>query len=169
MTNREQEERYDRVARYLSVRQGGVKLKEYLGGGTDGDVWKSDADTAVKAFHRKISYFNEKEVYERLAYWGITQQIDGFWIPEMLGYDDELMVIEMDLMPDPPYIIDFAKVHFDFPPDFPEDKLEEAEREGRERFEHNWPAVKSLLATLESYGIYYTDPNRGNITFPDMK
>ena len=29
--------------------------------------------------------------------------------------------------------------------------------------------VKRLLETLESYQIYYLDPQRGNIVFPDMR
>ena len=36
----------------------------------------------------------------------------------------------------------------------------------RERFEQNWPKVKSLMAALESYQIYYLDPQPYNIVFP---
>jgi hypothetical protein len=74
----------------------------------------------------------------------------------------------MDVMHHPPYIIDFAKVKIDRPPDFSPDVLHYHDELGRERFEHNWPAVQSLMSALESYQIYYLDPQRGNITFPDM-
>ena len=73
-----------------------------------------------------------------------------------------------DMVQNAPYILDFAKVRLDRPPDFSEDVLEDAERRGVEQFEHNWPKVKSLLATLESYQIYYLDARPGNITFADL-
>jgi hypothetical protein len=96
----------------------------------------------------------------------VIEKIDGFWIPKMLAYDDRLMVVEMDLMQHPPYIIDFAKVRIDRPPDFSEETLAYQEQQGRERFERNWPAVKSLMSALESYQIYYLDPQPNNIVFP---
>jgi hypothetical protein len=74
----------------------------------------------------------------------------------------------MDLMQRPPYVIDFAKVRLDRPPDFPDDVVRENNRRGRELFDHNWPAVQRLMEDLESFQIYYLDPKRGNITFPDM-
>jgi len=45
----------------------------------------------------------------------------------MLDCDDELMIVEMDFMQRPPYIIDFAKVRIDRPPDFSEDVLQQNE------------------------------------------
>ena len=166
--DQERQERFDRLVRYHSLRYRGEKFKSFLGGGTDGEVWKSCNDTAMKVFQREAGYCNERDVYLRLAEYGLIRKIDDFWVPRLIDYDDELMIVEMSLMQDPPYIIDFAKVYFDFPKEFPDDVLEDAETQGRERFEHNWPAVKSLLATLETFGIFYADPNRGNITFPDM-
>ncbi len=154
---------------YLNLLGRGVKIKGYLGGGTDGDVWQTSDDTAVKVFKYERGYFNERDTYQRLADFGIVETIDGFWVPKMLGYDDTLMVVEMDIMQQPPYIIDFAKVRLNSSPDFPPDVLEEHDRQGLERFEHNWPAVQSLMSVLESYQIYYLDPQRGNITFPDMR
>ena len=56
----------------------------------------------------------------------------------MVGYNDELMIVEMDLMHTTPYVIDFGKVKIDRPPDFPETVLEYQEREGQERFGENW-------------------------------
>jgi len=158
----------DRAGQYLSLIGEGVKLKEYLGSGMDGDVWKTSNDTAIKIFKYDFGYRNERDCYQRLAEWGVVEQIDGFWIPKMLGYDDGLMVVEMDLMQHTPYIIDFAKIKIDRPPDFSPEVLREFDGQGREQFEHNWPAVQSLMSALESYQIYYLDPKRGNITFPDM-
>jgi hypothetical protein len=161
-------ESFERLDHYLSLRSGGAKSNEYLGSGTDGDVWKTADDTAVKVFHYERGYLNERDSYQRLADFGVTNQIAGFWVPQMQGWNDRLMVIEMDVMHTPPYVIDFAKVRLNSPPEFSEEVLRDHEEQGRERFEHNWRAVKRLLAELESYQIYYLDPQRGNITFPDM-
>jgi hypothetical protein len=158
----------ERAERYLSLCPEPVNLKRFLGGGTDGYVWETSRETALKALVREAGYYNERDTYLRLQEWGLTEQIDGFWVPEILGYSDELWVIEMDMVQHPPYIIDFAKVRLDRPPDFSEEVLEEAERRGVELFERHWPEVKSLLATLESYQIYYLDARPGNIAFPDL-
>ncbi len=86
----------------------------------------------------------------------------------MWGFDDSLMVVEMDRMHTPPYIIDFAKVRLNSSPEFSDEVLEQLETDGLENFEHNWPAVKRVMRALEDCLIYYLDPKRGNITFPDM-
>ena len=116
------------MARYLGLYGSGVKIKEYLGGGTDGDVWKTDHDTAVKIFHADRGYYNERDTYFRLADFGITDQIDGFWIPKMHASEHSLRAIEMDMMHNPPYIIDFAKVRLNSSPEFSEDVLRQLEQ-----------------------------------------
>ena len=100
----------ERVREYLSVSNSSVNLKEFLGEGTDGAVWATGWDTAIKAFTHEHGYENERDTYKRLLDFGVTDQLDGFWVATMHGYDDDLMIVEMDLMNDPPYIIDFAKV-----------------------------------------------------------
>lgn len=158
----------ERARRHLILAGRGVKIKKYLGGGTDGHVWQTSEDSAVKVFYYDFGYFNERDSYQRLAEFGVTQEIEGFQVPSLLSHDNDLMVVEMDLMVRPPYIIDFAKVRLNSSPDFSEDVLRDHDKQGRERFEHNWPAVQSLMRALESMLIYYLDPQRGNITFPDM-
>jgi len=157
-----------RIGTYLSRCGYQVKLKRYLGGGTDGDVWESNRKSAIKIFSHERGYYNERDTYLRLQYWEVLEQICGFWVPRMLGHADDLMIVKMEMMHNPPYIIDFAKVRLDRPPDFPADVLREFEVKGQEEFAHNWPRVKLLLHALESFQIYYLDPKRGNITFPDM-
>ena len=157
---------FERIAQYLSVHGNGAKLKKLLGSGTDGEVWGTDADTAVKGFKYKRGYENERDTYLRLAEYGIVKEIAGFWIPKMKGFDDDLMVVEMDIMNKPPFIIDFAKVRLNNPPDFSQETLAENEAQGEFLFERNWPRVKLLLAELESYLIYYLDPKPHNIVFP---
>ncbi len=162
------QELLDRAVAYLSLGGSGAKVKSRLGEGTDGFVWKTTADTAVKVFHEVRGYGNERDGYLRLAEYGYTKRIGEFWVPMMLGFDDDLRVVEMDIVQEPPYIIDFAKIRLDRPPDFSADALAIYDEQGQERFEHNWPKVQMLIATLESIGIYYLDAQRGNITFVDM-
>ena len=158
--------RLDRAHRYLSLIGGGVNIKEFLGEGTDGAVWATNRDTAVKVFDRRDGYENERDTYERLKEYGITQKLGKFWVAQMVDSNDDLMIVEMDLMQKPPYIIDFAKVRLNSPPDFPERTLEDMDEQGRDLFGPNWPAVQSLLADLESLLIFYLDPKPHNIVFP---
>jgi len=96
-------------------------------------------------------YFNERDTYLRLQEWGVTNKLGQFWIPQLVGYCDELQVVEMDLMDDPPYVIDFAKVRLDRPPDFSDEVVQDMHAQGQELFEHRWPEVLVLLDDLESY------------------
>lgn len=156
----------DRVRQYLNVHSAGVQIKGFLGDGTDGTVWATARGTAVKVFKAERGYFNERDSYQRLAEYGVTEQLEGFWVAEMHGWDDRILAIEMDLMQQPPYVIDFAKVRIDRPPDFSPETLRDAEEMGRELFEDNWPVVTTLMAALESFQIYYLDPKPQNIVFP---
>ena len=152
-----------RARQYLNVHSFGVNIKDFLGDGTDGAVWATTNSTAVKVFERPGGYFNERDTYQRLKEFGFTESIEGFWVPEMHGYDDDLMVVEMDFIQSPPYIIDFAKVRIDRPPDFSEETLSDLEVKGQSLFGEDWGRVKLLMATLESIQIYYLDPNASNI------
>lgn len=139
-----------------------------LGEGTDGKVWRTSRGSAVKVLDRVAAYFNERDTYLRLAEYGLTNKIDHFWVPALWGYDDDLLVIEMQIVTNTPYIIDFAKVRIDRPPDFSDEVVRDAQEKGREEFGARWPEVCQLLATLESFGIYYLDPRPSNIVFPDV-
>ncbi len=114
----------------------------------------------------KAAISTSGDTYLRLAEYGVTESLDGFWLPKMIRCDDTLLVIEMDLMQNPPYIIDFAKVRIDFPPDFSEEKMQDHERDGQEKFGKNWSRVQMLMRSLESFQIYYLDPSPSNIVFP---
>jgi hypothetical protein len=143
-----------------------LDLNSPLGSGTDGAVWKSDRDTAVKALCRQHNYTQELTCYRRFAAAGVTE-IDGFSIAKLINWSDDLWIIEMGIVK-PPFIVDFAKVSIDKPPDFSVEVLEEEEQSAQERFEHRWPEVQSLLASLKyRFHIYYQDPKPGNIMFKD--
>jgi hypothetical protein len=155
-----------RIKEYLRLNPNAANLKEFLGDGTDGEVWLTDYDTAIKAYNYECGYLNERDAYLRLAEYGVTESLNGFWLPKMLRWSDELQVIEMDFMQTPPYIIDFAKVKINFPPDFSEETLADQEKKGLEDFGRNWHKVRLLLDSLESFQIYYLDPTTSNIAFP---
>jgi hypothetical protein len=157
-----------RAQRYAELSKIALDWERPLGYGTDGAVWKSNVDTAVKVLERERGYYNERDAYLRLEEFGFTEQIDGFWIPKLIGFSDELWTIEMDFITKTPYILDFAKVRIDRPPDFSEETLQDLNKKGQELFQHHWPRVRSLMASLESIGIYYLDPQLDNIRFPDL-
>ena len=143
-------------------------VKRYLGGGTDGDVWESSTRTAIKVLKSERGYWNEHDSYRRLQDYGITEKLGEFWVPRLIDCNDELRIIEIEMMHQSPYVIDFAKVRIDPPPDFSPEIEEYTENEGQKNFRHNWPRVKCLLDDLASFGLYYLDAKPGNITFPDM-
>ena len=129
----------------------------------DGEVWESNRQTAVKALQRQQNYILELECYQRFAMHEVTT-IHGFSVPVLVGHDDELAVIEIEIVT-PPYIIDFAKCRLDVPFDFSPEVMADWNEAGIEIFEDRWQQVKSLLWALQQYGIYYLDAKPGNITF----
>lgn len=143
-----------------------LDFESLLGEGTDGAVLKTSRDSVVKALYRPRNYSQELECYQPFLDADI-KLIEGFNVPKLLGWDDERLIVEMGLV-QPPFIVDFAKVNLDAPPDFDDDVLGDAERQCEEIFESRWPAVQSLLMTLRiKFGIYYLDPKPGNIMFDD--
>lgn len=129
----------------------------------DGEVWESDQQTAVKSLRRQQNYIVERECYETFIEHEVAH-IKNFAVPRLIGFDDELSVIEIEIV-SPPFIIDFAKCRLDSPYDFSPEVMDDWNEAGVETFEDHWPTVKSLLRSLEQYGIYYLDAKPGNITF----
>lgn len=141
------------------------KLVVPLGDGTDGIVFRTDQKSAVKAVAERYTYDLEVECYLRLKAKGITK-IKDFNVPAFLDHDNELQVFEMEIVT-APYVLDFGKVYLDIPPFHTEEVWRDWENDGKMRFDHRWPEVKSVLRFLESLGIYYQDPKPGNIMFAD--
>lgn len=129
----------------------------------DGEVWESDQQTAIKALRRQQNYIAELECYQRFTKNDVIA-IREFAVPRLVDFHDPLLVIEMGFV-FPPYIIDFAKCRLDSPFDFSQEVMDDWNEAGMEIFEDRWPTVKSLLRSLEQYGIYYLDAKPGNITF----
>jgi hypothetical protein len=87
-------------------------------------------------------------------------------IPQLLGYDDELLIIEMTVVTRP-YVLDFGGAFLDQPPGFSKEILAEWQAEKQEQFGKRWPDVQAILGILEGYGIFVVDVNPNNISWPD--
>jgi hypothetical protein len=154
----------ERAYEYAAKR--GIELTSRVGVGVNGTVWYTSRLTAVKAFNRQVEYEREWMVYARLMEFEISL-INEFEVPQLLGFDPELLIVEISLVR-PPFILDFAGAYLDQPPDFDDEALVEQEARNAELFGLKWPRVRLLLAKLRSMGIYYIDINRGNIRFPEF-
>jgi len=89
----------------------------------------------------------------------------GFTIPTLVGFSDELLVVEMSFV-SPPCLLDFGKVYFDQAPEYEEGTWEESMEERSRDFEHGqWEVVEKLMWKLEAIGIFYVDPKPANIQF----
>src|SRR5688572_28971050 len=92
-------------------------IQRQLGSGMDGIVLATHQQTAIKALKYQKLYVTERDVYLRLREKQV-QTVIGFAVPRMIGYDDNLWVIEMEIV-SAPYVLDFAGAYLDRPPDFP--------------------------------------------------
>jgi hypothetical protein len=132
--------------------------------GKDGHVWRTSRPSALKIHERQESYRAERDAYIRLRDLQI-RNLDGFSIPEMYGYDDGLLAIDMEIV-FPPFIVDFASAHLDFPPDLIEDEGHTLFDLIRERFDDRADDVIALFGEFAARaGIYLSDPHAGNIKF----
>jgi len=157
-------------ARLYAGRQELELTAERLGSGKDGIVLVAKrkaqpANVALKVLRWREFYQREKQVYERLLELGIATVL-GFNVPQLLGYDDELRVIEMTIVKRP-FVLDFAGAYLDARPKFPCDVWAEWETDKREQFEDRWPRVRGVLDAFEELGIYLLDVSPGNIAFLD--
>jgi hypothetical protein len=107
----------------------------------------------------------ERLAYERLKAAQVSNVL-GFRVPQLIGADDDLRVIEMTIVARP-FVLDFAAAHLDVRPHFPEEIWADWEAEKREQFEARWPTVQKVLDAFEELGIYLLDVSPGNIAFLD--
>ena len=76
-----------------------VLIGSQLGSGQHGSVFVAARNanpnrSAVKFHKEEGPYLRELGAYQRLAEYAVTE-IEGFAVPELLGADDELLIIEM--------------------------------------------------------------------------
>ena len=96
---------------------------------------------------------------------GLTN-VNGFAVPELVGYDDELLAIEMTMV-SPPFVVDFASVVLDVDPELIEDEGHTLADLVRELFgEDRVTAVLDIRDELIARaGAYLSDLHRHNIKF----
>src|SRR5271169_2951784 len=132
-----------------------LDLVETLGSGKDGIVLVAKhkakpADIAIKVLRWDELYQREKQVYQRLRELGVNA-VQGFNVPQLLGCDDDLRVLEMTIVKRP-FVLDFAGAYLDARPEFPEDVWVDWEATKREQFEGRWPSVQAILGAFEELG-----------------
>jgi len=96
--------------------------------------------------------------------------IHGHQVPQMLGHDDDLGVIEMSIVTRP-FVLDFGKVRLDqrLEDVWPDEVLAERWAYWRSLFEDaQWPIVLAIFRELGGrYGIWLEDIHPGNIAFKE--
>lgn len=122
-------------------------------------------ESAIKALKEPEAYRREKQVYERLRE-ATVRTVLGFNVPQLLGSDNVLHIIEMTIV-QRPFVLDFAGAYLDVRPDFPPEVWADWEADKREQFEGRWARVQKVLAAFEELGIYLLDVSPGNIAFLD--
>jgi hypothetical protein len=105
----------------------------------------------------------ELAVYQRLKEVGVTK-IQGFNVPQLLGHDDEMWIVEMSIVTRP-FVLDFAGAYLDVPPQFPDETWTAWEAEKLDQFDLRWPKVQEILAALEQMDIHMVDVSPSNIAF----
>ena len=141
----------------------GLTISGGLGAGFDGSVFVTSRHSAIKVFRFDRLYQRERDVYQRLQQNDVTI-VMGFQVPQLLNFDDELLVVEMTIVK-PPFVLDFAGAYLDQRPDYPEEVLEEWRAEKAEQFGDGWPIVRLIMSTFAGLGIYLADVKPGNIEF----
>jgi hypothetical protein len=147
-----------------------LEIAESLGSGKDGIVLvaknkANPAKVAIKIHRFTEPYVREKQVYERLGKMGLNIML-GFNVPELIRFDDTLLVLEMTIV-GRPFVLDFAGAYLDTRPEFSAEVWADWETEKREQFERRWPVVERVVAAFEEIGVYLLDVSPGNIAFAD--
>lgn len=144
------------------VRSHNLEITDEMGSGFDGVVFSTSRPSAVKALKHEELYRNEKAVYLRLNENDI-QEIDGFSVPQLIHFDDECWVIEMDIVTRP-YVLDFAGAYLDKKPPylFNEEVMGEWQKEKEEIFGDRWDTVTGIMASFRRHG--YTLPTSNTAT-----
>ena len=143
------------------ARQQKIELLTHLGAGYDGSVFGTDRKSAIKVLNWRELYERERDVYLRLKQLQV-ETVAGCDVPQLIGFDDELWIIEMTTV-SPPYVLDFAGAYLDQRPDFPIDVRRQWEREKRRQFGSDWKYVPRIVVAFERMGIYLADLNPRNI------
>lgn len=134
-----------------------------LGFGTQGIVFKTLHNTALKVHALKNAYLRERQIYERLKEREI-ESVKGLKIPRILKWDDNLLAFEMSIV-HVPCILDFGGAYLDEPPEhMVRDEFWLSEKSSE--FGPNWKEAQAVIRELEYRAdIWLADVNNGNIKF----
>jgi hypothetical protein len=147
-----------------------LQLTERLGFGIHGIIFSAEnkshlGKSVLKAHRDEEPFWRELSIYKRLMAENIGE-ILGFNIPDLLGADEGLRIIEMSLVARP-FVLDFAGAYLDKRPEFSMETWAEWEAEKREQFGPHWRTVEMVLAALRKLDIYMVDISPSNIAFVD--
>jgi hypothetical protein len=165
------EELVQRAGNY--AQRHGLVLGTSLGAGVQGSVFVAesphqlaDVRSAIKAHQRRPDYARERDVYRRLKQFDVTE-VRGCHVPRLLGFDDELWVIDMTVVSQP-FVLDFGGAYLDRAPDFSDEVMAECRAEKEEQFGPRWPEAQAIVWEFEEeYGVILQDVNPRNIQFGD--
>ena len=95
-------------------RENNLQLEQKLGHGTQGIVYSTNRNSALKIHAELQAYKRERDVYLRLAEHR-AHKINALIIPQLLKYDDSFLALEMTLVA-PPFMVDFGGAYLDRAP-----------------------------------------------------
>jgi hypothetical protein len=136
-----------------------------LGHGTQGIVYQTQRNTAIKVYSLKQGYERERNVYIRLKERGIDF-IQRLALPRIRTWDDNLLILEMSIV-HVPCMLDFGGAYLDYLPEhlnrddvwFKDKQIE---------FGDNWEEAMSVIREIEHRAdLWLADINTGNIKFGD--
>ena len=158
---------HDNIVQYAARNQ--LKIGKQLGFGIHGAVFsattKRGVGVAIKHFYEAEPFTREFEVYVRLDENEI-HQVCGFNVPQLLGVDEGLQILEMSLVTRP-FVLDFAGAYLDVKPAFTPEIWEEWEAKRREEYGERWGIVRKILDEFEAMDIYIIDVHPSNLAFRD--
>jgi hypothetical protein len=156
------EELVERAKQWVQKYGVEIDFNDHAGDGTDGAVWRTANNTAVKVLLDSCKYDTELRCYQRLKERGIDKIFD-LQIPVIASHDDELLAIEMDIV-EPPFLLDFGKAYIDGSSPYTPEQMAAAERMWSCTFpKKDLKTIRLVLAKLRGLGIEYMDPNPRNI------
>ena len=139
-----------------------------LGDGVHGIVFKAEDQSlpyfcAIKCHRSETDYLRERDIYLRLRENKVSD-IRGCAVPQFIGFDDELFILEMTFVTRP-FVLDFGGAFLDRPPEFSEEVLADWHAQKIEEFDERWPEVQAILRILETFGVFMIDVHPGNISW----
>jgi hypothetical protein len=142
----------------------GIDIIQKLGHGTQGVVYQTNRNSAIKIYDLFNGYSRERDIYKRLKERKI-ESVSNFKIPRIMDWNDELFILEMSIV-HVPCVLDFGGAYLDKSPDHLIERNEEWESEKAEEFGENWEEAKIIIREIEQRaGIWLADINTGNIKF----